>query len=221
MSDLTRKDEFDTIQRQLASVGDSRISLLSEAEEEKSPRGRERRRKRERQTMTALKMLLRDQEYAALYNAVGDLLDDAERKTETAIAAAEADLQDTLDRAARLPNGAAVFRDANGDIRGEDGKIITPEDAAGIEWPDGAPSYAEYTQRRDRLDELRRYQVEVLGHAGDRMNDEDNPAQKDELRQLENAIQDGLNSVVHQKDAEDHTPESTHERSSEVTVLKL
>ncbi len=40
-----------------------------------------------------------------------------------------------------------------------------------------------------RADELRRYQVEVLGHARDRLTDEDNPPTKEEIEELTRGIE--------------------------------
>lgn len=40
-----------------------------------------------------------------------------------------------------------------------------------------------------RIDELRRYQVEVLGHARDRLTDEDNPPTKEEIEGITQSIE--------------------------------
>lgn len=54
--------------------------------------------------------------------------------------------------------------------------------------PPGAPTYQEYLDQREKIDELRRYQVEVLGDARDRLSDEDNPLNKDELEAIQRDV---------------------------------
>ncbi len=167
----------------------------------RDPKSKERR-ERDWAIHTALAILLANAEYAALYNNVSDLVDRAESVTEKALREAEQELADAeqalsdiLDNANRLPNGTAVFRDADGRVWTEDGKLIEREALDSIVWRDGAPSYEEHLRRkaaadeaRKRLEEIRRYQVDILGHARDRLNDTNEPPSMEELEQIQKDI---------------------------------
>lgn len=155
------------------------------------------RQERERRNWSRLQMFLyTDPAFAALYQDTVDLLTSAETATEKALAKAEKELSDLLDKAAQLPDGRAVFMDKDGNARTESGKLVEPAIAAEIEWPDDAPSYEEYLERRQAVDEIRRYQVDVLGHARNHMTDPDNPPTKGELEQISQDIQDRMPATV-------------------------
>ena len=172
------------------------------------------RQERERRNWSRLQMLLyTDPAYTALYNDTMDLLTSAEAATEKALANAEQELSDLLDNAARLPDGRAVFMDGDGNVWTESGKPVDPAKAEGIEWPDDSPSYEEYLKRRQAVDEIRRYQVDVLGHARDRMTDPDNPPSTDELEDFNRQLAAGMpNAVRNFMPAGDH-PEQANQQS--------
>lgn len=149
--------------------------------------------------LTALDiLLLTDPIYAALYSQVGEALEAAERDTAAAIDAAEraldaarTELQDVLDKAARLPDGRRVFRDADGQVWTEDGELVDPAIAAGIQWHGDEPSREDFIARKQAveewqayLDRLRDYQTTVLGSARDRLNDPNDPPSEAELRAI-------------------------------------
>lgn len=211
MSEDTRKEEFDTIQRQIAGVGDAKISLLGEAEEEQSPQGRERRRARERQQMSALKMLLRDNpDYAALYAGAISTLGQYEAATASAIdewtqkvADTSAELDEARASANRLPDGSLVFRNEDGEAVDENGNAIDEELAASVIWKDDAPTYEEYLAKKQAADEaqrtlieLERYQVEVLGAARETLTNEDKPPSAEEISDLEEALKEKAPEAV-------------------------
>ncbi|MEO1459662.1 MAG: hypothetical protein AAFV49_19135 [Pseudomonadota bacterium] len=152
-----------------------------------------------RGALTALDiLLLTDPVYAALYRQVGDVLATAERETDEAIDAAETaldvartELQDALDKAARLPNGRRVFRDADGQVWTEDGELLDADTAAGIQWRGDEPSREDYIAHKQAVDEweayldrLRDYQTTVLGSERDRLNDPNDPPSEAELRAI-------------------------------------
>ena len=172
--------------------------------------------------LTALEQALSDPGYAQAYQGLADTLSAYESATASAISEAESDIADMEANAARLPDGTVVFRDANGDVYTADGEKVGPDVAAGVEWPEGAASREDYLKRKKELEELRRYEVEVLGRARDRMNDPDNPPSKDELRELQRDIEEKAPEAV-RRSAEVEAPEVEHEKaaSHEIDVFKF
>lgn len=140
------------------------------------------------ETLSRLQELMQDPEYVARYRAFGGLLDRYETAAEKALANATAALDDLMSRAARLSDGRAIFRDANGAVWAEDGERLDPDFAAGIIWPDDAPGYEDYRRRKQDIDDIRRYQSDVLGAARDRYEDEETPITRKEMDKLEQDI---------------------------------
>ncbi len=173
--------------------------------------------------ISALDLALQDQEYAALYQDVSVLLSNIETATEAALERAQKALDDVTKNAARLPDGRAVFKDKDGNVWTEDGKRVDPKTTAGIVWPDGAPTREEYLERRRALEELRRYQVDVIGKARDRMNDPDDPLSKDELKRIQKMLEETNPAVGRREVAPDTEPEPANVKtaSHEIEVFKF
>ncbi|SDG29109.1 hypothetical protein [Thalassobaculum litoreum] len=206
-----RRRIHDDLANETAGRETGRIKRLDHPGEE--PVGaRDRKEKEERDrtaSLTRLQVLLNDPTYRALYNDTFDQLRTAETATEAALEEAhaalsqtETDLQSTLDNAARLPDGTRVFRDADGNIRTEDGELVSGPDAETIVWKGGEPSYEDLLARRkaegdarQRVEDLLRYQNDVLGPAHDRMEDPDNPPTPDELKQIQDDIEQGARQL--------------------------
>lgn len=206
-----RRRERDDLADELAGRENGRIKRLDHPGEAppNSKKEQERKRRESAASMTQLQVLLNDLVYRALYNETFDQLRAAEAATEAALetahdALSQADtaLEDTLANAARLPGGTRVFRDADGNIRTEDGEIVSGPDAETIVWNGGEPSYEELLARRkaseetrQRVNDLLRYQNDVLGRARDRMEDPDNPPSPDELKQIQDDIEEGARQL--------------------------
>ena len=170
-----------------------------------------KRRERESERLSALAMLLmRDPEYAALYDDTMDKLRAAELATEAAlgkaadsVAQTKDDLDDFLARASVLPDGTRVFRAADGTIHAEDGRLVDDDEAEGIYWHNGAPSHEDFLTRKKAADQARasydtilRYQTEVLGRARDRLADEEAPPSKEELAEIQKLIEEQQPAAV-------------------------
>jgi len=111
----------------------------------------------------------------------------------------EAAREDMLARAARLPDGTAVFRDEHGRVWSAEGEEIGGHALEAIVWPEDAPSYEAFSETGHALgnaaqktEALRGYQVEVLGHVRERMTDEHDPPSVEELREIDRRITDEL-----------------------------
>ena len=154
---------------------------------------------RQSHTLTALELLLQDPEYAELYQQVTGKVAHAALIVEDELHKAKLKLQelreaqdDMLHGANRLADGTRVFKDENGNVRTQDGDRITDQVMLdSIVWKDNAPSYEEYRAKTDAMeatrqdiDELRRYEIEVIGTARERLHDEDDPPSKEELEEI-------------------------------------
>lgn len=202
--------DFDDLQHELADrdVGRRRRFLPGDA---RNAEATEKRRAERVEAATRLQLLLQsDPAYAALYNDTMDLLGRAETATETALEKAQAALKeanqalnDTLDRAVALSDGRKVFRDAEGRVWTEDGDQLSPDAAVEIEWTPGAPGYEAFLARkaaaeraRADVDDVRHYQVNVLGEARELLTDQDNPPDKEELEQARRRISEKMPDQV-------------------------
>ncbi len=115
-------------------------------------------------------LLLNDHDYAVAHRGLMSAIREAQQSTQHAYARIEEAL--TLERslldelksnAARLPDGALVFKDNNGQVRSADGEIVPAELAEGIEWHGDEPSFEDYQAQRNRVDDLERARDEILG----------------------------------------------------------
>jgi len=170
--------------------------------------------------LTNLQAMLQDPEYAKAYTRVKGLLNEAERLTENALIEAEAALEEIVDRAVKLSDGRAVFKDKDGNVRSEDGAVIDAALIAGIDWPDDAPSYEELERGKLRIDDLREYQVDTLGKSRDELEDENNPPSIERLEELESEIQKGL-SVYALQDAYAEPEPIKNDATSEIALPTL
>lgn len=229
-ADEHQKMEFEDLQRELMGVEGPREARFLDADIRDS-RDINKRGEKDAQRISRLQLLLlQDPAYAALYNETFDKLRDAERAAEIALASAiltrdavQRSLQEMLDRAPQLPNGTRVFRDAQGQVWTEDGQLVDPAVAEGIQWRGNEFSYEQYLAQKDTLQSvedhiqaLTHYQINVLGHVRDRMSDEKNPASKDDMESFQQDM-DGLFPVAtyaHTFDQSAVEPEVIHDPSS-------
>lgn len=227
-----REQDFIDHQNELAGADVARQPrFLSEP---KTVKAIEARNKKDRERVSRLLELLQhDPEYAALYSQTIDLLGRAEAataralsKAENALDQAEQELGAINDRANTLPDGTKVFRDANGVTRNADGEIIDDHRLDTIHHRPDAPSYEEYLaakkaaeQAQKRIDELRRYQVDVLGDARHRMTDPDNPLSLEDLQEIQRDIKDQAPSAIQTELSQDVAASAPSIETSAATSL--
>lgn len=211
-----QRQEFDDLQNEIAgrSTG-RRTRFLPDGP------GSEEAKRREREArafQTRLAELLADPIYRAKYETTLNILRDAERAVDAALAqidtdlvAAQAHLDDLQDRAARLPDGSRVYKDGDGNVRREDGSLVDDVLVDTIIWTGNEPSFEDYRAATDRIDALERdkdavegYQNDVLGPSRDRLTDDDNPP---DLGQLDD-IADDINGEM-PKSVQHQMPETT------------
>ena len=197
-----RQRDFDDLNAEMSGLERGvAIRFFNNPDSERNPRGKAARARNAQ--MSALDRMLADPAYRALYDQTMGKLRDAELATERALEdaradlmQAEADMDDILDNANRLSDGSRVFRDADGNVRREDGTLVTGPELDEIVWKDG-PTYEEYEAQRTRLENTRQrindlteYQVTVLGDARDRLEDTDNPPSTSEIEAIQSEIAD-------------------------------
>nr|WP_321440372.1 hypothetical protein [uncultured Hyphomonas sp.] len=224
MSDETHGNgaEFIDQQRELSGAGGAKETRFFD--EGSTPRSRQEKERKERAKSQELNRLLdlinSDPAYATARQEFGDFLRDVEQVTEAALLEAQtayqqanAALDDVMDNANHLPDGRAVFRDANGNVFTADGHKVSEEDAASIVWKDGAPSYEDYLaarreadKARERFEDIERYRHDVLGPARHRFDDEDDPMMPDEFdkhrKRIEETMPDAVKDVLVNKPRE-------------------
>ena len=116
-----------------------------------------------------------------------------------------------------------MFRDSDGKVRREDGTIVHGLDPDTIAWPEGAPSYETYLEHKGALDhaqktieDIRAYQVDVLGAARDELTDPNKPASRERIKEIQQDMETEMPDVVH-----DHYQPSTPPQAVEPTDVRL
>lgn len=192
----------------------------------------ERKEREARAFQNRLLELLSDPAYRAKYDATMQALNDADRATEASlsqldsdIAALQAMLTGMENRAARLPDGTRVFRDANGVVRRSDGSVVEEELAATILWTGDEPSFELYREAQDSLasfeaqrDQVQTYQNDVLGPARDQLTDPDAPPELNGLDGILNGIEASMPDAVRA-----HLPDDTPSpaKTQDVTAIAI
>lgn len=191
-----RDDAFKQLQQELAgeTAGRGERFLSHSARAERDPKEQQKRKDREAQTRA---ILLASASYLALRQDFAERLTKAETLVATEIArvrdALQAELEtltDLRDRAAKLPDGTPVFRDAHGEIWTADGERVTHREEE-IVFPPDAPSCEDWlmSQARtkdleERLRRLEHLEIAILGRARDRLDDDRDLITEDEMNEL-------------------------------------
>ena len=214
-----KQRDFDDLQNELAARDSGRYIRFRNKEDANGVAA-QRRAIRAQAQMTALDMILQNNpEYARMYHDTSGLLDRAETATESALDQVmqdldeyEDDLNDILDQASQLPDGTRVFKDQYGYVWSENDELVAPKDAQGIVWKDDAPSREDFVRQkqrvedtRKRIEDLQHYQIEVLGNARDRMNDQHNPITQDEMKQIQDDIFEQADPIIQNEIRSDNT----------------
>ncbi|MEZ5691660.1 MAG: hypothetical protein R3D71_08355 [Rickettsiales bacterium] len=197
----------------------------------------EKEKREQFHTLTALELLLLDLEYLALYNETTTLITDVMSITEEELKREHKQLKILTENrdnircnANRLADGRLVFRNKLGDVIAENDEVITDQVALdGIVWRDDAPTYEEYkatTSAIDKtsqnIDDLTRYQIEILGAAKLRLEDENSPPSKEEVQEIKRDVYEQAPEVIKNKlDASDVAANPHQNMSHEITAFKM
>lgn len=227
-----QRRDFDDFQNEIAGRETGRRArFLPNSTRSEEAKRKEREASAFRSHLAAL---LADPIYRAKHDAAMSALTKAETATDTALqhiedalAEAQTRLETIQDKAARLPDGSRVYKDANGNVHREDGSIVDPVLVDTIIWSGGEPSFEDFraaTNTIDALEQSRRdvegYQNDVLGPARDRITDEDNPPRLEELDEIIKDIETTMPEIVqeHVPEADDAAPDVT---ASSITLPKF
>lgn len=225
-----RRRDFDDLQNESAGRETGRIRRFLTRDDQALEAIRKKRAQEALRSL--LEILLDDPLYRAKFEAASEAVTHAMTAVERALAdlmrrieAQEHVLAEMGKRAARLPDGTRVYRDAKGVVRRADGSIVDDTLAATILWTGGEPSFAERRQAQERLDLLRAeqdtvttYRDDVLGPAKDRLNDPDNPPSLEELDRILQNVADRMPDSVRDQQA---SPEEAADRSVKPTAITL
>ena len=228
-----RQRDHDDLQNEIAGreTGRARRFLPEDA---RSVEGA--RKRRERLTAEAqLVLMLQDPVYRERYEATAAALSSLMQTTATVLARleeqrvlAQAQVDDIRDKAARLPDGTRVYRDANGVVRREDGSAVDESLAATIIWTGNEPSFEAFRAARDRLDKIQAdldavidYQNDVLGPARDRITDEDDPPSLDELDRILDDLDGKMPDVVREAQTAPDAPAPSSLDPTQIVVPTL
>ena len=174
---------------------------------ENAPDARDKKERDERDRLAQhVEAILSDQErYDKLFNETMDLLEKAEIVADQAITVLknrlelhEAQFAQKLKEANRLSDGTLVFKDANDNVVDKNGERITDQaEIDGIIWRDGAMNYHEYTsdiakgdRLKEALGEAETYRTETLGDARERLTDDENKPDYEEVEEIRDLILD-------------------------------
>ena len=173
-------------------------------------------------------LLLTDPVYARLYTDIMDKIEKIDQAISKALAISEqrimyleTDLADIRRRAQRLEDGTLVYRSKDGVVFSDDGIPVSQNELDGVRWETSDPSWEERREVGEAIDsaykkkeEIEEYRDGTLQHAKDRMNDRDNPPDKDELQnisdELFNEIPDGVEANM----------DAAHEKSAQSDFMK-
>ncbi|MEM1102770.1 MAG: hypothetical protein AAGH48_01540 [Pseudomonadota bacterium] len=228
---LQRRIDFDDLQHELVGRDVGKAARFLSAEHSRSPEARRKKLQKEAADRRLVE-LLTDPTYRALYERLGNRLADAETKTDQvierydiAIRTIHRDIAEMEARAGRGLNGQPVFRYRDGRVVDPDNDPLAPEIAAGIEWPENAPTAEAYFAAKDRRssliaerDEWLIYRTDTLGTIRDRYDNHDDPMSKEDMRDALDRIDEErpeLSSLAA------HSPGSSPAVTADVSALSL
>lgn len=232
--------DFDDLQNEIAGREVGRIErFLPGGAHSAASSGKAKQERAE--ALSRLQLLLSDPAYAALYRETTTALADAQNKLEQMLERVqlemqrtEAALEEMRDRAARLEVGTRVYRDRDGNVRTEDGKIIEDALAVGIIWNGTEPSFEDMQAELARKERLEALESDILaGQAeiGDMQaalqDDEDPPTEsemegfKDRAEEIVGNAEKRIEAELETMDAAPEISEHSSEPAAKITVSEI
>ncbi len=223
------RDRID-LNREIAGVSTSRIQRFL-SDDSFNMYGDSEKKKSERQYRSMLEILLtEDAQYKALYTKVTKNLENAYQAVDSAlininqrIEDSDRKLQFMRDNAPELADGTKVFKSAHDNgVYTEDGKCLNDANTQNITFSNNSPNWEEFKSEKETFDtathqktEVETYKHDVLDHAKERLNDEDNPALMDELEDIQGDIESKMPDLVKETHASSDMDNTQHESPSQ------
>ncbi|MBL1437506.1 MAG: hypothetical protein COB08_015055 [Rhodobacteraceae bacterium] len=199
--------DFDDLQNEMAGREVGRISRFLKGDEH-GPMAAEKRRAKWNATLTNLQIMMNDLEYAQLYRDTETKLRETQSTLDAALeqvqqlkTGAEAALSETLEHAARLPDGRRVFKDQVDQVLFENGDLVEDDLAAMIVWNGSEPSFEEMRAQADAVNGLIELEADIytgqaeIGDMQERMADESDPITKDGMTSFNDRAEE-INSGI-------------------------
>ncbi len=200
-SEKRRNQDRDDFNNEVAGRDTGRIKrFLSQEARDHLEEGKDEKRQEKLSLLDIL--LMTDPVYAQLYSDVMEKTEQIDRAVNKALMLAnqridnlETNLADIRGRAQRLSDGTLVYRSQDGAVFSDDGILVSQREIGAVRWEASDPSWEERREAGEALEsayrkkeEIEEYRDGTLQHAKDRMNDRDNPPDKDELQDLYDSI---------------------------------
>lgn len=198
------RTEFDDLQNELSGSGNKAARFF---DGDHSPRNRHiaERKARDRAFQTQLELLLLNPEYAAAYNRVSALIDEAQKKLTAAvdklterIEHLEDVLGDMNDRAANQADGSSVFVSKDGNVCAADGRVLSDAEIALLTIPQNAPSWEAYRDAQEALNGTRTKQdkhSDTQTKIDDTRRKMDDPPSQNDLDDIEKDLKDVITEL--------------------------
>ncbi len=197
-------NEFDDLQNAIAGRDVGRQRKHIHHDDIDPVTGKKRRTALEKMLDTLEWLLANDALYKAAHENLVTTVREAQQATKTVLehlmqrlTHEHLAMDELLSSAAKLPDGTKVFRDKSGSVRDEDGKTISDDLIATIEWNGSEPTYEEYLAQRQIIDELEQAGNELRGietELGDIHNDATDNEKPQSLEEL-NAATDRTDAL--------------------------
>ena len=240
MSELPTHTQYQALER-LAALQDivrvafGEVSARNDARGSQADLHRDRKLKqiaKDRDNVQFLRMVSRY--YTALFDAVMQRIEDIQANILAAIMTfkdrldvARAVLANILETAARLPDNTPVFRYEDGSIKTDEGRDISADEAASIEWRGDEPvgelferaKQTANTVKNDLL-LLRSYDIEMQDYAdkAEELQSEDTPENRLALQEISQQVSKIDKEVGAITTSE---PEASRLQDTEVTIPKI
>ncbi|NOR63885.1 MAG: hypothetical protein GQ535_15535 [Rhodobacteraceae bacterium] len=189
--------DFDDLQNEMAGREVGRISRFLTGDEH-GPMAAEKRRAKWNATLTNLQIMMNDLEYAQLYRDTETKLRETQSTLDSALErvqhmkiGAEAALSETLEHAARLPDGRRVFKDQVDQVLFENGDQVDADLAATVVWNGSEPGYEEMRAQSDAVNDLIVLEADIytgqaeIGDMQERMADENDPVTEEQMPEFQ------------------------------------
>lgn len=193
LREARKQDDFDNLQHSLSGVETGQQARHGLSKDTSGSVFGDKRKTISEQIRETLEwLLLNNPAYAEAHEAAMISLRSAETTVTNALDRLLANLEkeqaifnEMLERAATLPDGRKVFRDAQGQVKTLDGDIIENDLATSIQWRGDEPSYEDIIQQKTHVDnlkeginEVRGIETELGGIRGELTNNEKPPTQE-------------------------------------------